>query len=65
MKTYLDVPYAEKDFAKRYGAKWDSAAKKWYVSGSEPIPYMLRRFMNGYKPQSNINAQYQFMRGMP
>ncbi|ULJ64026.1 DUF5710 domain-containing protein [Wielerella bovis] len=64
MKTYLNVPYAEKDFAKRNGAKWDSAAKKWYVSGSEPVPYMLRRFMVGYQiPRPN--AQYQFMRGMP
>lgn len=63
MKTYLNVPYAEKDIAKRNGAKWDAAAKKWYVSASKQVPYALRRFMNGCKPQ--INAQYQFMRGMP
>lgn len=30
-KTYLNVPYAEKDEAKALGAKWDAANKKWYV----------------------------------
>lgn len=29
--TVLNVPYAEKDEAKRLGAKWDAARKKWYV----------------------------------
>jgi hypothetical protein len=27
----LNVPFAEKDEAKRLGARWDSARKKWYV----------------------------------
>ncbi len=30
-KTYLTVPYAEKDAAKALGAKWDAAQKKWYA----------------------------------
>ena len=30
-KTYLNVPYAEKDTAKSLGAKWDAAKKKWYA----------------------------------
>ncbi len=30
-KSYLNVPYAEKDAAKALGAKWDPAKKKWYV----------------------------------
>lgn len=29
--TVLNVPYAQKDEAKRLGAKWDAARKKWYV----------------------------------
>ncbi|WP_229204680.1 DUF5710 domain-containing protein [Duganella sp. CF458] len=29
--TVLNVPYAEKDEAKRLGAKWDPTRKKWYV----------------------------------
>lgn len=30
-KTYLNVPYAEKDDAKKLGARWDASNKKWYV----------------------------------
>jgi hypothetical protein len=32
----LNVPFAEKDEAKRLGARWDSAKKKWYApSGAD------------------------------
>jgi len=30
-RTYLAVPYGEKDDAKQLGAKWDRSAKSWYV----------------------------------
>ena len=30
-KTYLNVPYAQKDAAKALGAKWDPAKKRWYA----------------------------------
>ncbi|EFO4793564.1 DUF1738 domain-containing protein [Campylobacter coli] len=30
-KTYLYVPYSEKEFAKKAGAKWDKEAKMWYA----------------------------------
>lgn len=30
-KTYLDVPFLEKDEAKGLGAKWDKAEKSWYA----------------------------------
>ena len=30
-KVYLAVPYAEKEQAKAVGARWDRAAKSWYV----------------------------------
>lgn len=30
-RTYLAVPYAEKDDVKQLGAKWDRAEKAWYV----------------------------------
>lgn len=33
-KVYLKVPMAEKDEAKKLGARWDGTAKKWYVSAS-------------------------------
>jgi Antirestriction protein len=35
-RTYLAVPYAEKDEAKALGAKWDARQKAWYVpAGTE------------------------------
>ena len=30
-QMFLNVPFAEKDEAKRLGARWDPARKKWYV----------------------------------
>ena len=30
-KSYLNVPYAEKDAAKALGARWDPSRKQWYV----------------------------------
>ena len=31
MTIFLNVPYSEKDLAKRLGARWDAAKNKWYV----------------------------------
>lgn len=43
-KTYIAVPYAEKDVAKKAGAKWDGAAESWYVpAGADLTPF--RKFM--------------------
>lgn len=36
-KTYLNVPYAQKDAAKALGARWDPANKKWYVPAGKDI----------------------------
>jgi len=30
-KIYLNVPFSQKDDAKKLGAKWDRSKKKWYV----------------------------------
>ena len=29
-KQYLDVAYADRDLAKRLGARWDPSVRKWY-----------------------------------
>lgn len=39
MRTYLKVPFAEKDDAKAHGARWDPARKSWYVEGEELSPF--------------------------
>ncbi len=31
MKTYLEVPFSEKDEAKSLGARFDMSRKQWYV----------------------------------
>ena len=31
MALYLDVPYEEKNEAKRLGAKWNPKVKKWFI----------------------------------
>jgi hypothetical protein len=37
MRTNLLVPFAEKDAAKKLGARWDAARKVWYVEGVENL----------------------------
>ena len=42
-RTYLHVPYHEKDEAKGMGAKWDPDKKKWYCEGNAK---KFRRWLN-------------------
>lgn len=37
MRLNLKVPFAEKDQAKKLGAKWDAARKIWFVDGKAEI----------------------------
>ena len=38
--TYLSVPFREREAAKSLGARWDPAAKRWYVSdGRDLAPF--------------------------
>ena len=42
MKTFLEVPYREKDEAKRLGAIWSPGHKKWYVEDKEDLMPFLK-----------------------
>lgn len=42
MKTFLKVPFSEKDEAKRLGARWDIARKTWFVEDMENLQPFLR-----------------------
>ncbi|MBS0357070.1 MAG: hypothetical protein JSR83_24560 [Proteobacteria bacterium] len=42
MRTNLKVPFAEKDDAKRLGARWDPANKTWYVKDAEDLTSFAR-----------------------
>lgn len=38
----LKVPFAEKDAAKKLGARWDAARKLWYVEGDGDMAAFAR-----------------------
>lgn len=42
MITYLQVPYDEKDWVKKLGARWDMARKSWYIENVEDITRFMR-----------------------
>lgn len=42
MRVDLNVPYKEKDQARRLGARWDQARKVWYVENKEKLEPFLR-----------------------
>ena len=42
MRMNLKVPFAEKDQAKKLGAKWDSAQKIWYVESQTDMSPFAR-----------------------
>jgi hypothetical protein len=41
-KTYLNVPFAQKDEAKAIGARWDAVEKKWFVPSDKDITLFAR-----------------------
>lgn len=36
-RVYLRVPFAEKEEAKRLGARWDQESKRWFISGERDL----------------------------
>lgn len=42
MRVNLKVPYAEKDQARRLGAKWDRARQTWYIENMEDLTPFMR-----------------------
>lgn len=51
-KTYLNVPFAQKDAAKALGARWDAANKKWYVSADKDIALFAQWQTQSGAPES-------------
>lgn len=52
MITFLKVPYAEKDDAKKLGARWNPEKKKWYVENVNNL-LLFKRWLpelKNYKP---------------
>lgn len=62
-KTYLTVPYTEKDAAKALGAKWDATKKKWYVPAGVDLSHFSKwqtdsasRSLKTEKPKTNSSV---------
>lgn len=36
-KRFLNVAYEDRDLAKRLGARWDPALKRWYYTKGSPL----------------------------
>lgn len=45
-KTFLNVPFAQKDAAKALGARWDAANKKWFVPAGKDIAAFAQWMMD-------------------
>jgi hypothetical protein len=51
-RTYLKVPYGEKEAAKKAGAKWDGSVRKWYVpDGVDTGPFLA--WLSDPNPESS------------
>lgn len=55
-RTYLDVPFDDKDRAKAAGARWDTDKRRWYHTHSE-TPESLKRFLPKSKPVAEADPK--------
>jgi len=46
-RTYLEVPFAQKDAAKALGAKWDAERKKWFAESGVVLAALSRWLPGG------------------
>jgi hypothetical protein len=42
MRIYLNVPYEEKDLAKRRGCRWDGIKKQWFIDDPLHVTLFLK-----------------------
>ncbi len=56
LKTYLNVPYAQKDAAKALGARWNAANKKWYVPANMDMTIFAQWHDQSAIPQPSLTT---------
>lgn len=44
-RIYFIVPYMRREFAKKFGARWDPAARAWYAETEEVLARMRKHFV--------------------
>ena len=59
-KTYLSVPFREKNEAKSLGAKWDRREKSWYVSEGTDMKPFAKWQQKVAENQTKIDPQQEF-----
>lgn len=60
-KVYLEVPYAEKEHAKRLGARWDPALKKWYYEGPVSNYVQFARWIAGNREETILAHEFLYL----
>jgi hypothetical protein len=59
MRLNLKVPFAEKDQAKKLGARWDAGRKVWYVEGKDDVSPFSRWSPTPHDPSAGDVAPPQ------
>ena len=62
-KTYLAVPYKDKEQAKKFGAKWDKENKLWYApegTDLKPLARWLPEQQRTPEPPNTLSPQVEF-----
>lgn len=54
--TYLNVPYEQRELAKKHGAKWNPEKKKWYLPPNVELADEIKHFSPDYKKPIQQNA---------
>lgn len=59
--TYLNVPYEQRELAKKHGAKWNPDKKKWYLPPGVELADEIKHFSPDYKapPKQSVQKTYQ------
>lgn len=55
--TYLNVPYEERELAKKHGAKWNAEKKKWYLPPGVDIHNEISHFSPNYTKPAAAASQ--------
>ena len=58
-RTYLAVPYAERQEAKTIGARWDAVKKAWYV-GPEADREKIAKWEPNHQPSPTLDPRTEF-----
>ena len=58
-RTYLAVPYAEREEAKALGARWDAVKKSWYV-GPEADRAKIAKWEPKHQPSPTLDPRTEF-----